>query len=221
VFEPGILQWTLSKPPDILGGIIVAVGGILGASIVVFTSIGSAMPGTEARTEYKEGQAQLAKFREQWNKAVEDKRDPETLAAIEAAWNKFRDDLKRDAGSGFAPAALIYVVIAAILATLLATSFYGGIGIGLGLTGIMSTIGTRNQKEKSDTVKNKALEDLIKEAEPLISALKAAGQGATPNVGPQVLSDAPTGLESGTQGNGVQLDRLHRAIAEAEKAKAL
>jgi len=191
------------------------------------------MPGTQASSEYKEAKAQLAKFQEQWNKeANAKKRDPEVLQAIRAAWDEFDDNFRARTGGGFAPAAVLYLVIAAALAALFASTIYGAIGIGLGLTGIMSTIGTQQQKEKSDGVKNKALDDLIKEAEALGSTFKptiAVLQGAanTPKITESLRmlesNNLPelSNLVSSAGNNSIQLDRLHKAIAEAEKAKAL
>ena len=143
---------------DYAKGAILALFGVFGALFVAFTLVGGTIPGTA-------GKAQLDKDRELLDRLTS--KLEEALAAgtagaaeLRAAVNDLRDDYNRERGAQFALGAVLYVLLGAFVATLLAQDILQALAFGAGWTGLVGSLGLKADFEERKAEKDDALHDL-------------------------------------------------------------
>jgi hypothetical protein len=156
-----LLTWLTSVPPNWGLGVLYALLGMTGALVVVFTLVGGAVPGTAgfARIE-----ADLKRVEER-EKILDDLlkspvKNPEEIKVVEIAANNLRDDVTADRRRQFAMAAVLYTVLGAFFAALLARDVLQALVVGAGWTSYLGALGLKKDYEVRKSVKDGVTERL-------------------------------------------------------------
>jgi len=152
------------------GGLFLGLG-FIGALVTVFTLIGGAVPGTEGKVKIDQGEETLAIFTNQLTKLVQaEQKNPEAIKAVEQATNELRDDLNAEKWRQFGLGALIYLLLGAFFASMLAQNLIEALAIGAGWTGVIGTLGLKLDYKKRKEAKDDAIDKLLEKmqaAEPI------------------------------------------------------
>jgi hypothetical protein len=170
-----LFTWATSNPPNWgLGGLYAALG-LVGALFTVFGLVGSAVPGTAGKAKIDADTERLKRLTERFEElATVNPPDSAAITAVGDQVDKIRDDLRNDTLSQFAIASILYVVLGAFFAMMLAQDILQAILMGAGWTAAVGTLGLKKDFEKRKEVKDDVAEKLLSRAEELERKLKEA-----------------------------------------------
>jgi hypothetical protein len=146
------------------GALITGLGGF-GALVVVFTLVGTAVPGTAGAVKIAVDEQRLEVWTQRFDDLMKDGSvNPEVIGVREHAIDNLRDDLLTERRRQFAMAGFLYVVLGACFAALLAKDLLQAIVFGASWTGLVGTLGLRQDYAERKEVKDHALVKLAEAA---------------------------------------------------------
>jgi hypothetical protein len=156
-----VLSWANQNPINWQMAIFLAVSGIIGALLVVFTLVGGAIPGTTGKTKIDLDTARLDILCKLQDKLIEkDPPDSEAIRTLETTINNLRDNLKAEKWRQFGVAASLYTLFGGFFACLFAQDVLQAIVIGAGWTSYIGTIGLKSDFRQMDSEKQQLINDL-------------------------------------------------------------
>lgn len=166
--EPALIElanlftWARSTPPEWGKGALYAGLGLVGALVTVFGFIGGVVPGTAGHASIEAGLKRVEE-REKIIDAL--MKDPvgnaAEIKAIEQATNNLRDDVNRDRRRQFTIAAILYAVLGAFFAVLLARDLLQALVIGAGWTAFLGALGLKKDYAERKAAKDQVIESAV------------------------------------------------------------
>jgi hypothetical protein len=160
--------WLQTK--DYGTGALLAIGGLVGALITTFFLVGGPVPGIAGRARIDAQSTQLDELSKRLGGLVRAAAiDAAAIAAVEKTVNNLRDDLRAEIRWQYAVASLLYAVLGAAIAALLARDLLQAVLIGAGWTGLLGSIGLKKDYETRKEMKDATLGEaasLISQANP-------------------------------------------------------
>ena len=167
-----LARWLTADPIDWSQGAVLAALGLVGALITVFTLVGGAVPGTAGEPAIVAGTERLERLTRRLEQLVDTQPpDSPAITAVEGSVNSLRSYLSRERWRQFALAALLYAVLGAAAASLLADDIIQAIVVGAGWTGFLGLLGLRRDREERQTIRNAELSRVTARLEDLRSAV--------------------------------------------------
>lgn len=185
-----LFSWAMTNPPNWVQGVLYVVLGVIGALVTIYFAIGGTIPtasGVKLEAEFKELEKKNKELAELRKKALENPTsvNPSLIDAFSNDADKQRDDLERKRQGMFRNWALMYVLLGAFFAALLAQDLLQAITIGAGWTSFLAAVGLskENQETKSEAAKEaEIVEQAIKELEKKLDQLKAKADSSDTNL---------------------------------------
>ena len=144
--EIQFFAWLTGDSPDWSTGIMYAIMGLVGALVTVFSLIGGVVPGTEGFMRILEIQNRVEEWENRLDYLIKNsEKNPKFIKAVEEATNNLRDDLRVDRRQQFLLASVLYAILGAFFATLLAKDLIQAILIGAGWTGFIVALGFKKE----------------------------------------------------------------------------
>ncbi len=172
-----IFPW-YSGPSDWLKGILLALSGLMGALITIYSLIGTTMPGTSGEVSLEAEGYRLESFKkklsELWEKEENDI-NIEAAKELETTTTNLQAYISKERWRQFGLAALLYVILGAFFAALLTESFLQGLVIGAGWTAYLGVVGLKKDGEVRGSIKDREIDELVsnvKERDESIKILK-------------------------------------------------
>lgn len=164
-----MFTWLYTSPPNFVVGAIYLILGFIGALAAIFGLVGDAIPGTNGKALLEVRSKRLEAEEQVLDLMIKDPNvKPEKLTAINDAVNTIRDDLNQDKRRQFNQAAIIYLILGAFFAAMLATNMLQAIVIGFGWTAVIGVLGLNSDNSYRKSQKDEAIDDLEKEKAELV-----------------------------------------------------
>ena len=166
--QADLFSWMTTNPPNYGLGIAFFILGFIGALVAIFGLIGGVIPGTNGKAQLDVQMARLENEEKRLEQLINDANtNPELLKAVEIAVNNIRDDITHERRKQFNQAAIIYLILGAFFAAMLATNMLQAIVIGFGWTAIVGVLGLKNDHEYRSNKKDEVIEKLEQKNEQL------------------------------------------------------
>lgn len=173
-----LFTWALSETPNWGLGALYAGLGLVGALVTVFGLVGGAIPGTTGFAHIDAGLKRVEEREKRLDQLINDSNsDPKRIESIEKATNNLRDDLEQSRRKQFTLAAILYVVLGAFFAAMLARDLLQAILIGAGWTAYLGALGLKKDYNERKALKDDAtqkLENVLNEAKEKLEAFKGS-----------------------------------------------
>lgn len=143
-----------------LGGLY-AVMGFAGALVTIFFLIGGAVPGTVGAARIEAGLKRIDEWEKALNARIEAKADPEDIKAVEVALNNYRDDVRSMRRWQFTLASVLYAILGAFFALMLAGNALQALIIGAGWTSYIGVVNLKRDSDQRKVVKNEVIDQLL------------------------------------------------------------
>jgi hypothetical protein len=172
-----IFPWYL-KPDDWNKGVLIALSGLMGALITIYGLIGTVMPGTSGQVNLDAEGIQLELFKKKLSDLWEKESNDINIRAakeLEITINNRQAFISKERWRQFGLAALLYAILGAFFATLLAEGFLQGLLIGAGWTAYLGVVGLKKDSEARGSIKDRQLDEIfsnVKEKEEVIKILE-------------------------------------------------
>jgi hypothetical protein len=167
-----LFTWASTTPPDWGRGALFAVLGLVGALVTIFSLIGGAVPTTAGQAKIDAETERLERLSLRLEELINaSPPNAAAIAAVESAVNNLRDDLWAERWRQFGIAAFFYAVLGAFFSAMLAKDLLQALFIGAGWTGLLGTLGLKNDYATRKAFKDAALEktlEWVKRAEELV-----------------------------------------------------
>jgi hypothetical protein len=167
-----LFTWATTTPPDWGRGALFAVLGLVGALVTIFSLIGGAVPTTAGQAKIDADTERLEMFYRRLEELINaSPPDAAAIEAVERAVNNLRDDLWAERWRQFGIAAFLYAVLGAFFSAMLAKDLLQALFIGAGWTGLLGTLGLKNDYATRKAFKDAALEktlEWVKRADELV-----------------------------------------------------
>jgi signal transduction histidine kinase len=179
--EPQPLEWATGDSIDWSEGGILAGFGLMGALFTVFTLVGGAVPGTAGQAEIEADTKRLSLWTDELGKRITNNNPGRAseMEAINASVSELRTAVTRERWRQFVVASVLYILLGAFAATVLAQDLLQAIAIGAGWTAIIGSLGLKRDYSKRIETKDEALDSLKKHIDQLLQRSKAPGEGVT------------------------------------------
>ena len=156
-----LFTWLSTTPIDWGRGALLAGLGLVGALVTIFFLVGGAIPGTVGQVKIDTDTERL----ERYNKRLDDltnaaNLDCEAVNTLEKLTNNLRDDLRVERRSQFGIAAVLYALLGAFFAAMLARDMLQALVIGAGWTSLIGNLGLKSDFKQRSSEKDKALDSL-------------------------------------------------------------
>lgn len=169
--------WATTTPPDWSQGALLAGLGFVGALVTIFSLIGGAVPGTAGQVKIETDTDRYNRMHQRLEDLInEPNSNPEMIKAVETAVNDLRDDLSSERWRQFGIATILYAILGAFFAALLAKDLLQALVIGAGWTAVLGTVGLKNDYDGRKKIKDEQLEKAIFSVKTLEAALKETGK---------------------------------------------
>jgi hypothetical protein len=157
-----LFTWATTTPPDWGRGALFAVLGLVGALVTIFSLIGGAVPTTAGQAKIDADTERLEMFYRRLEELINaSPLDAAAIEAVERAVNNLRDDLWAERWRQFGIAAFLYAVLGAFFSAMLAKDLLQALFIGAGWTGLLGTLGLKNDYATRKAFKDAALEKTL------------------------------------------------------------
>jgi hypothetical protein len=176
-----LFNWATSTPPDWARGGLYAGLGLIGALVTSFSLIGGAVPGTAGQAKIDADTARLERLSERLEKLITSTDGPpaaEAIVAVESTVNSLRDDLRAERWRQWGIAIVLYAVLGAFFAALLAKDMLQALVMGAGWTGMLGSLGLKRDYAERKDLKDTALEKTLARAEKAEELVKGTGDGS-------------------------------------------
>lgn len=157
-----LFSWYTGTNRDWGAGIFYAILGAVGAMVVVYTLIGGAMPGTKGQADIDHDKARVETLTTKLDALMTNVK-PETTAEIDSiskALNHLRDDVARERWRQFWLGAVLYLVLGAFFASMVAKNLLEALVIGAGWTALLGSVGLKSEGEARGAIKDAAISKL-------------------------------------------------------------
>ena len=196
-------------------GATLALFGAVGAIFTAFTLVGGVVPGTA-------GKAQLDKDRELLDRLTENmetalKAGAAGASELRQAVNELRDDYNSERNRQFVLGALLYIFLGAFFSALLAKDILQALAFGAGWTGIIGSLGLKNDFDERKAEKDDALSTLT-------TALAGVTKRPTPRKSTRKRRLRPSAVDYPPTSGGDDLyspDTVDQMLTTAEVARSL
>ena len=160
-----LFTWASTTPPNWGRGALFAVLGLVGALVTIFSLIGGAVPITAGQAKIDADTERLERLSRRLEELINaSPPDAAAIAAVESAVNNLRDDLWAERWRQFGIAAFLYAVLGAFFSAMLAKDLLQALFIGAGWTGLLGTLGLKNDYATRKAFKDAALEKTLERA---------------------------------------------------------
>jgi hypothetical protein len=161
--EVQILTWFYSNPQRIDLGIMFAIFGLVGALCTIFFAVGSSLPAVAGQNKIDSDAATLEEMSQNLKGLVANPlaTTPETITAVQKAVNSHRDDLRSERWRQFFVGSVLYGILGAAVATMLAQTILQALIIGAGWTGFVGSLGVKYDYAKRKAIKDEVIKDLL------------------------------------------------------------
>jgi len=159
-----IFPWYSGKHEDRDKGILIALSGLMGALVTIYTLIGAVMPGTSGGVSLDAEGIRLEMFKKKLSKLWEKESNEINIKAakeLEVTTNNLQAWISRERWRQFGLAALLYLILGAFFAALLTESFLQGLVIGAGWTAYLGVVGLKKDGEVRGSIKDREINDLV------------------------------------------------------------
>jgi len=174
-----LFTWATSNPPNWGQGVLYTVLGLVGALVTLFGLIGGVVPGTAGSARIEAGMKRVEEREKILDELIRsEESDSEKIEAIEIATNNLRDDLSADRQRQFTLAALLYAVLGAFFAALLARDLLQALVIGAGWTAYLGVLGLKKDYSERKSVKDEAIQKLLDALSQRDEAIRKLLEGA-------------------------------------------
>lgn len=223
--------WYDPANPDIIGGVLIALGGLVGATVMIWRFLGSPFPGTTNATKFPQAEALVETLEAVVPRYTEERRSAQEIDAASNAANRARDNLEQMNKSSSA-ASIFYLFLGVCFAVFIGRDLLQALLIGAGWGGVASSIGLNYIFKERIDVKDNAIDKLIEKASALEQNQASVTQFlARPNVrtffvksheegDPAVLQGFQGLIEQASSPSPTVAD-VHEAIEEARLARKL
>jgi hypothetical protein len=195
-----LFSWLTTNPPDWGRGILFALLGLVGALVTIFGLIGGVVPGTAGQAGIDADDERLKIMSDQLVERVKTpSTDPKSIEAIERTVNNLRDDLRSEKWRQFSTAALLYAVLGAFFATLIARDILQALVIGAGWTTAIGTLGLKKDFAERKSTKDASLKETLDALEKAVSRVS------------ELEASLKTSTGKGAEEFGIGTFNLHRA----------
>lgn len=172
-----LFAWATATPPEWGRGVLFALLGLIGSLVTIFGLIGGAVPGTSGQAKIDADNERLERLSVRQEEIINSiPLDTVAMAEIEKTVNNLRDDLRAERWRQFKIAAVLYAVLGAFFATLLARDILQAIVIGAGWTGFLGTLGLKRDYAERKTLKDAAMEKALSHAKRLERSMKETNE---------------------------------------------
>jgi len=159
-------SWYTQSDPNWAAGGLYAALGLVGALVVGFWLVGGAVPGTAGKAKIDLDEARLDRLAQRLEDIANTTPvDPAAVEALNRTVNELRDDTRRERWRQYLVATLLYSVLGAFFASLLAKDLLQALAIGAGWTSIVGSLGLRSDFAKRKEVKDDALTTVTNQLE--------------------------------------------------------
>lgn len=159
-----LFSWYSSDDPQWSTGGFYAALGLVGAIFVAFGLIGGAVPGTAGQANIERDEARVERMNKQLESLISGSNtDPARLAATEAAVDRWRDDVRSERWRQYTVACILYAILGAFFASMLAKDILQALVIGAGWTGVLGSLGLRSDYAQRKSTKDDALERVVEQ----------------------------------------------------------
>ncbi len=154
-----LFTWATGPSPDWGRGALYAFLGLIGALVTVFGLIGGAVPGTAGFARIEAGMKRVEGREKILDKLIKDSdRKAEEITAVEKATDNLRDDMRSDRWRQFTLAAVLYALLGAFFAALLARDLLQALVIGAGWTAYLGALGLKKDYAERKSMKDQTTE---------------------------------------------------------------
>ena len=164
-----LFKWaTAGESPDIFSGAMYALLGLVGALITIFGLIGGAVPGTAGYSKIEAGLNRLEARASVLDKLILDAdanpstADASLIKAVQEANTSLRAYLRKERWSQFILATVLYAILGAFFAAMLAQNILQALVIGAGWTAYLGVLGLKKDFAERKAIKDRTTEKLEK-----------------------------------------------------------
>ena len=157
-----LFTWATTPSPDWGKGALFAALGLAGALVAIFGFIGGAIPGTAGQAKIDADTERLDRLSQHLEELVaKSEPDASAISAVETTVNNLRDDLRGERWRQFWIGAVLYAILGAVFAAMLAQDILQALVLGAGWTALLGTLGLKKDQEERKAIKDAALEKLM------------------------------------------------------------
>lgn len=143
------------------GGLFAAMG-LIGALVTTFGLIGGAVPGTAGKAKIDADSERLDRMSQRLDQLIHaTPPDSSAISAIETSVNSLRDDLQAERRQQYVIASVLYAILGAAFAALLAKDILQALLIGAGWTAVLGSFGLKRDYAERKAIKDEALESSL------------------------------------------------------------
>lgn len=159
-----LFEWLRETPNDWETGLLFGALGLGGALFTTFTLVGGAFPGTAGKAKLDADSAIVDALTTRMKQLVDVATpNPEAIRAVGDQLDRLRDDLSRERWIQFAVAAILYAFLGALIAMALAKDLLQALVFGATWTGLVGTLGLKQDWLFRKETKEKGIEVLERE----------------------------------------------------------
>ncbi len=156
-----LFTWLLITPIDWGRGALLAGLGLAGALITTIFLVGTTIPGTAGQVKIDSQAERLDRFYKRLDELIKaDKLEPKVIGVLENMVDKMRADLRAERWCQIGIAAVLYALLGAVVASMLAQDILQALVIGAGWTGLIGNLGLKSDYKKRASEKDSALDNL-------------------------------------------------------------
>ncbi len=156
-----LFTWLFTTPTDWGRGALIAGIGLVGALVTTFFLVGGTIPGTAGQVQIDAEAERLDQFYKRIDELTKiNSFDPKTVGVLSDMVDKMRDDLRGERWRQFWLAAVLYALLGAFFAAMLAQDILQALVIGAGWTGFVGNLGLKSDYKKRSSEKDSALDNL-------------------------------------------------------------
>jgi hypothetical protein len=183
--EPHPLDWATGTTIDWAKGGLLLMFGAAGALFTIFTLIGGVVPGTAGQAQIETDTAMLAKWTQKLSTLIEGEKVRE-IDATQVAVQNLRRDATRERWRQFVFASVLYLLLGAFFAAVLADDLLQAAAIGAGWTAAAGSLGLKSDYSKRKETKD----DVIVSYQDHVETLERKA-AAAPDPGQLDAADIP------------------------------
>jgi opacity protein-like surface antigen len=154
--EPHPLEWATGDTIDWAKGGLLLLFGAAGALFTIFTLVGGVVPGTAGQAQIEEDTAMLSKWTQKLATLIEGEKVKE-IDATQVAVQNLRRDVGRERWRQFLLASVLYLLLGAFFAAVLADDLLQAAAIGAGWTAVAGSLGLKSDYSKRKQTKDEVI----------------------------------------------------------------
>jgi opacity protein-like surface antigen len=150
-----VAEWLTKDPIDWAQGGTFAALGMVGALVTLFGLVGGSVPGTTGQAGIDAAAERLETRERKLDDLLKsDHPDLDEITSVQNSINDLRNYVRKERRYQFLLAAVLYAILGAAIAALLAQDILQAIVIGAGWTGFVGALGLRRDRDARETARN-------------------------------------------------------------------